>query len=146
MRVGDAERDAAVAALREHMAAGRLTAEEFDERMGAALAARTWADVECLFLDLPPLGTSGETSPVPVPVSEKPPEEAGGHGQPWWVWAVAVLALIWVLGSLHVHSWILWVVIPLVLIPMSRNIGSSSQHQSLEGRPPKDDPRGGDKD
>jgi transposase len=53
IRVGDAERDASVAALREHFAAGRLDADEFDERVSAALTARTRTDLRRLFTDLP---------------------------------------------------------------------------------------------
>lgn len=55
LRVGDAERDAAIAALSDHFAAGRLRADEFDERMSAALLARTAADLAKLFVDLPRL-------------------------------------------------------------------------------------------
>ena len=35
-RASDADRDQAAAALREHLAAGRLTTEEFDERLDKA--------------------------------------------------------------------------------------------------------------
>ena len=35
-RASDADRDRTAAALREHLAAGRLTAEEFDERLDKA--------------------------------------------------------------------------------------------------------------
>lgn len=52
-RIGDVERDAAVDALREHMSVGRLTAEEFDERMARALQAKTRSDLDDLFVDLP---------------------------------------------------------------------------------------------
>ena len=41
LRIGDAEREAAVTALGEHYAAGRLTKEEYDERAERAWAART---------------------------------------------------------------------------------------------------------
>ncbi len=52
-RIGDAERDRAADYLREHMSVGRLTQDEFDERVTAALSARTAADLEPLFSDLP---------------------------------------------------------------------------------------------
>ena len=52
-RIGDAERDRAADYLREHMSVGRLSQEEFDERVTAALQARTSADLEPLFNDLP---------------------------------------------------------------------------------------------
>ncbi|WP_203568041.1 DUF1707 SHOCT-like domain-containing protein [Aestuariimicrobium ganziense] len=52
-RIGDAERDAAIEALREHHAKGRLTIEEFDERMQTALSAKVASDLQPLFSDLP---------------------------------------------------------------------------------------------
>ena len=45
LRIGDSERDEAIELLREHMSAGRITAEEFDERMSMALNARTQGDI-----------------------------------------------------------------------------------------------------
>jgi DNA-binding PadR family transcriptional regulator len=53
LRVGDAERDAAVAALCEHFAQGRLTAEELSGRVDAALAATTRGEVFVAIWDLP---------------------------------------------------------------------------------------------
>jgi len=53
LRIGDAERDAAAERLRSHAAAGRLTVEELDERLGEALAARTRSDLAVLERDLP---------------------------------------------------------------------------------------------
>jgi hypothetical protein len=41
LRIGDADRDRAVAALGDHFAAGRLTADEFDDRSSRAWQART---------------------------------------------------------------------------------------------------------
>jgi DUF1707 SHOCT-like domain len=57
IRVSDTERDLAVAELSEHFQAGRLTQDEFDDRSGLALAARTGADLHGLFTDLPPRHT-----------------------------------------------------------------------------------------
>jgi hypothetical protein len=53
LRVSDADRDRAIAELSEHFQAGRLTQEEFEERTGQALAARTRKDLAALFSDLP---------------------------------------------------------------------------------------------
>ena len=53
VRIGDAERDRAIASLGDHFAAGRLTAEEFDQRMDQAFKARFNEDLEPLFADLP---------------------------------------------------------------------------------------------
>jgi hypothetical protein len=54
LRVSDGERDQAVAELSEHFQAGRLTQDEFDDRSGRALQARTGGDLDGLFTDLPP--------------------------------------------------------------------------------------------
>ena len=53
LRVGDSERDAAAADLAEHVALGRLTPEEHAERLDAVWSARTRADLDVLFHDLP---------------------------------------------------------------------------------------------
>jgi hypothetical protein len=53
IRVSDAEREQAVAGLSEHFQAGRLTKDEFDDRSGRALQARTGPDLDGLFTDLP---------------------------------------------------------------------------------------------
>jgi len=52
-RVSDAERDQAVSELSEHFQAGRITQEEFEDRSGRALQARTRSDLTGLFTDLP---------------------------------------------------------------------------------------------
>ena len=63
VRIGDAERDEATAALGDHFAAGRLTREEFDTRVDQAMAARYDGDLRPLFADLP------KTAPVPATVT-----------------------------------------------------------------------------
>ncbi len=51
--VSDADRDLAVARLREHFAVGRLSHAELDERLSAALTAQTPGDLRGLLADLP---------------------------------------------------------------------------------------------
>ena len=53
VRIGPAEREEAVQMLGEHFAAGRLTLDEFDERVTRATEARTRGDLVPLFRDLP---------------------------------------------------------------------------------------------
>ena len=53
LRIGDMEREAAVTALGEHYATGRLSKEEYDERATVAYEARTLAALQPLFADLP---------------------------------------------------------------------------------------------
>ena len=53
LRIGDADRDATVAALCDHFAQGRLTAEELGARLDAVLAATTQGEVARATWDLP---------------------------------------------------------------------------------------------
>jgi class 3 adenylate cyclase len=60
--VSDAERDQTVTLLREQLVVGRLTLDEFSERVGAALEARTRADLDATTIDLPAQATPPEES------------------------------------------------------------------------------------
>lgn len=53
LRVSNDERDAVAAILRREHVAGRLDNEEFDERLGRCLAARTYAELDELIADFP---------------------------------------------------------------------------------------------
>ena len=53
IRVSDADRERVTARLREHFAEGRLTREELDERITAALNAKTVGDLRQVMTDLP---------------------------------------------------------------------------------------------
>jgi hypothetical protein len=53
VRASDRERDALVSELRQHMVDGRLTVDEFAERMEAAFASKTRAELDVLRHDLP---------------------------------------------------------------------------------------------
>lgn len=53
LRVSDADRDRAVSELSEHFQTGRLTLDEFEERSGRALSAKTAGELGDLFADLP---------------------------------------------------------------------------------------------
>jgi hypothetical protein len=87
LRVSDADREAAVLALREHFFAGRLDVEEFTERVDQAYAARTRADLDAVGRELPaapdivrpgrkPLLLPGNTSFAVRMYTEEPPERA----------------------------------------------------------------------
>jgi hypothetical protein len=53
VRASDDDRERAIASLREHLVAGRLTLEEFTERMTAVLAATTSSELEPTLRELP---------------------------------------------------------------------------------------------
>lgn len=53
VRIGDTEREQALQALGDHMAAGRLTVDEYGDRSAKVAAAKTRAELAALFTDLP---------------------------------------------------------------------------------------------
>ena len=55
LRASDADRDAAVEALRTHALAGRLDSDELEERIGKAYAAKMLSELAALQVDLPRL-------------------------------------------------------------------------------------------
>ena len=53
MLASDADRDAAAGLLNAALAEGRLTADEYDQRLSTAYAARTWQQLGQVTADLP---------------------------------------------------------------------------------------------
>jgi hypothetical protein len=64
MRASDQDRDAVVQRLQQAFAERRLDDDEFDERMRAALTARTSADLDLLTGDLPAAAPGSSTAPA----------------------------------------------------------------------------------
>ncbi|WP_300019097.1 DUF1707 domain-containing protein [Pseudonocardia sp.] len=81
IRVGDADREAAVAELGEHLTQGRLDAHEYAERTAAAYQARTDDELACLFVDLPRPYTppAPYAYPVAAPLADDAPYGRDPH-------------------------------------------------------------------
>ncbi len=97
LRIGDAERDAVAAELREHYAHGRLTLEELNERLDAAFAAKTQRDLNRLISDLPHVRSGGG----PLPSQRTRPGPLLASGAP----ASGVLAANWQGGQWPAQNW-----------------------------------------
>jgi len=80
-RAADADRDAAVDALRDHAAAGRLESDELDERLETALRARTLGELRALLADLP--GASPSLGPHPAR-RERSHARGAIYANAWW--------------------------------------------------------------
>ena len=81
-RVADADRDRTVTLLREHVVEGRLTLDEFSERMGAALEAKTRGELDTVMADLPvtsDLPTASPTTATPRKTSRWHIAVMSGH-------------------------------------------------------------------
>ncbi|HEY2313405.1 MAG TPA: DUF1707 domain-containing protein [Streptosporangiaceae bacterium] len=122
IRASDTDRDRAASLLREHHAAGRLTAEEFSDRLDRAFAARTVGEIDGLLKDLPGIDlyrlpdAALTRRPRPRPPARRNP----GRGSrawlaAWGVWFTVSLVcfVIWGLTSAPGYVWPLWVAAPL---------------------------------
>jgi DUF1707 SHOCT-like domain/Cell wall-active antibiotics response LiaF, C-terminal len=62
VRASDADRERVAAQLRGHVADGRLTLDEFSERLDAAYGAKTLGELEAITRDLPVAASAGSVS------------------------------------------------------------------------------------
>jgi hypothetical protein len=74
LRASDADRDRVIEVLRAAVADGRLDPAEFDERLDAALAARTFDALAPLTADL--IAAPGGSAAVTLPPAKRPAEPA----------------------------------------------------------------------
>ncbi|MFF2921462.1 DUF1707 domain-containing protein [Streptomyces celluloflavus] len=88
-RASHEDRDQTVELLRVAAGDGRLTAGELDERLGAALTARTYGELKALVADLPTAGpalTGGAMAVPPKEVSRIAVDSASARREgPWAV-------------------------------------------------------------
>jgi hypothetical protein len=140
IRASDADRDRATALLREHHAAGRLTAEEFNERMDAALGAKTLGEIDDLLADLPVIDLyrlphESMRRPAGLPHQSIAPRDPGGAASPVrfspgtlavgaWAVVTGTLIAIWAVAAVvGVGTWLPWwllVAIPWVWLMIRR--------------------------
>ena len=116
LRASDSDRDAVVSDLGEHFQAGRLTAEEFDERMGRALAARTWGELRDLLADLPATGTAPR-APAATSSGARPWPSSGRVAPPLIAALAGIGIAVAVLVNVTDGRWgFLWLLFPALLI------------------------------
>lgn len=145
MRVGDSDRDAVVERLQAAFTQGRLTPAELDQRLHAALSARTFADLTGLTADLPPVATAPAAAPWPAarPLERRRcsvgPAAARGA---WAAWAAAVSVnlVVWLLVSLGagtlVYFWPAWVAGPWGAVLLSSTLAGTRSGVPVRPAPP----------
>jgi DNA-binding PadR family transcriptional regulator len=99
IRTSDADRERSIAALRDHYAEGRITCEELDERVTAALTARTFGDLRSVLADLPEPAHAPQRGRRPPPAAM--PRPVLGLRSP----LVLLLAASAMLGVLLIPGW-----------------------------------------
>ena len=85
MRASDEDRQRVIDALQRHTAAGRLTLDEFSDRVGAVYTARTLGDLTAVTGDLP--------AEAPGPEATDPPAHSS-HRELLAVFAAAIITLL----------------------------------------------------
>ena len=113
LRVSDAERDAVADELGQHFQDGRLDQAELDERVTAAMAAKTVGDLQVLLTDLPqaksgqPGWAASEPDRANAPAAgtsrSRPP--ALTCGRPRVLTLLPMLAAVLVIGGLLTGGW-----------------------------------------
>lgn len=143
IRASDADRDRTAALLREHLAAGRLTSEEFSERLDKTYAAKTMGDLDKLLEDLPGIdlyhlpdhsvdrrrGGGSGTFGLPWLLA---PRAGRGISPAWraawgsWVTVSLIAFLAWLLSGHPANLWFLWVAGPYGIILFGRWLSGGS--------------------
>ncbi|MFF0863290.1 DUF1707 domain-containing protein [Nonomuraea sp. NPDC003560] len=130
MRASDVDRDRVAAILREHTAQGRITMEEFNERLEELYKSKTYGDLAKLTADLPDVDLRHRPAKP-----EAAPATRGnlhpGMRAAWGAWATAsaINWVIWLIVSLSsdhmIYPWPLWVMGPWgVILLMSTIFGN----------------------
>jgi hypothetical protein len=114
LRATDADRDRVVQMLRVAAEEGALTVDELEERLSAAFAAVTRADLVRLVDDLPP---SPATPPAPAPAPTHPVRTSSRY----WLWALSpyLAAGAWVHAALLTRSARYWLLAAVYAIPLA---------------------------
>ena len=150
LRAADTDRAAVAAVLGEHMAAGRLTLEEYDERLTRAYAARTFGELAELTADLP--ADVPAHLPEPAQPTALGPRTArrgvtwgadwGGHAWQAWIRTSLIVLTIWAVTSLlnweFIYFWPAWVMGPWGAVLLAQSLMNDDEDDEDED----DQPRG----
>jgi hypothetical protein len=138
LRAADADRAAVAAQLGEHMAAGRLRVDEYDDRLARAYAARTYGELAELTADLP---ATVARRIEPAAAAPRPAGHGISHAGSWGGWsggpsrsaawrnwlATAVIVLtVWLATSIGsgelLYPWPIWVIGPWGAVLLAQTI------------------------
>jgi hypothetical protein len=129
MRAGHADRERVLDRLRRAHVEGRIDVQEFDERIAATLAARTYGELAAVTVDLPAdPGPPAAVEPVrPAAAYAHDPAADLRSGASAWAAASATTMAIWVVGCIAsgglMYPWFLWVAGPWGVVLLATWLG-----------------------
>lgn len=135
MRASDVDRDRVAAVLREHTAQGRITVDEFNERLEEVYSSKTYGELARVTSDLPDVDMRARPARLPATESPKTGLHPGMRAA-WAAWAAAsaINWVIWLIVSLasgdFIYPWPLWVMGPWgAILLISTLFGSGPQRR-----------------
>jgi hypothetical protein len=120
LRAADTDRQKIADQLKAALDEGRLSLHEYDDRVGQAYAARTYADLLALVDDLPRPGVSA----AEVAARREADARRAARRMPtalivlWTIWGaltavnLVVYVLVAVTTSGHLYPWPIWMLVP----------------------------------
>jgi hypothetical protein len=140
LRAADSDRSAVATVLGEHMAAGRLTVEEYEDRLARAYAAKTYGDLDALTVDLPRTTPARRADTGATRSTEVAPRGRGVHPHAWqtWIRTSLIVVTIWLVTSLASwqlsYFWPIWVIGPWGAVLLAQTIGVGGDHDRPRDR------------
>jgi len=132
VRIGDVERERVRAVLSRHVEDGRITLEEFSDRLGEVYAARTAAQLQRALRELPPLPAGAIAAP---PAQRAAGRRRVGAAAAAFIAFGALMLAVWALTGAG-FFWPLW---PIVGVGFGMARSARAQDQQPEagshGRP-----------
>jgi hypothetical protein len=119
LRASDADRDRVIDRLRDAAGEGRLEPDELEQRVGAALRARTYAELSWLVADLPHVADRRGSHPRPV---VRTALVAGGLAVATVVAVVVVAVLVIAAIALTATLWVIGLVLLIVTRGLRRRL------------------------
>ena len=140
LRAADTDRTAVATVLGEHMAAGRLTVEEYEDRLARAYAAKTYGELDELTVDLPTATSARRAGAQPAataPTADVAHGGWNGRSDPWQAWlrTAVIVVTIWAVTSVAnwqlVYFWPVWVIGPWGAVLLAQTL-SGGRHRSRD--------------
>lgn len=131
MRASDAERADVADRLSRHYQDGRLDQAEFNERLDRAMNAKTRADFNGLFADLPDLpdpadqagqsGKNGQSTRPPFNPARTQQRQARRGSVNYLIFLAFVALVTYIVAHTLIHSFFPWVIVGLAAFLWLRN-------------------------